>query len=132
MASNTDPRTGETLVTVSGIVRDANTGDTLPGAHVYYLDADGMAHGEATSAAGAFGLVVPVGSTLRASFVGYTPQERAVNASGSITFDLQPGVDIPEVEIVGDAPGAPAAAVAFGLLATLLALATSDRSDGRL
>lgn len=132
MATNTTTRTDETLVTVSGIVRDASTGETLPGAHVFYLDADGMAHGEPTSAAGAFGLVVPVGSTLRASFVGYGPQTRTVTGPGSFTFDMERGVDIPEVEIFGDAPGAPAAAVAFGLLATLMALATSDRSNGRL
>lgn len=122
-----DGRTGETLAAVAGVVTNTN-GETLPGAHVYYLDQQGHAQGEATDSSGLFALVVPVGVELRCTFVGYAPAAATVTASGPINFTLQPGVDIDEVEIFGDAPAAPNAAL-IGLAATLLALLSSDNSN---
>ena len=132
MASNTTTRASETMVPVAGIVMDSATGATLPGAHVRYLDADGMAHGAATDADGAYAFSAPGNATLIASFVGYGTQEVQVGEGGLFNFALQPGVDIEVVDIYGDEPKAAPAAIMFGLLATMLALASSDKSNGRL
>ena len=130
MTIQDNDRTGEALAAVAGVVTN-ESGETLPGAHVYYFDANGHAQGEATDSSGMFALIVPVGVELRCTFVGYEPQAVTVTASGPINFTLQGGVDIPEVEIFGDAPAAPWAVV-VGLGATLLALLTSDKSNRSL
>lgn len=123
-------RANETNLQVAGVVIDRVTGDTLPGAHVRYQDINGQTQAVATDADGVYVITAPAGVTLVATFVGYTAAQDVADRT-EVNFALSPGLDIPEVEIFGDAPAAPAAVV-FGLGATLLALAASDRSNGQL
>ncbi len=131
MANNTIRDTGrDTLdtmaaVQVSGTV-SSTTGETLPGAHVYYIGSDGQAVGTVTDANGAFSMTAREGVTLRATFVGYTGQEVSITAASSpVAFVLAPGVDIPEFEVVGEGSGNMGALAIGGLL--LLLVLSGDR-----
>jgi len=119
---NTGREAGSSVRTITGVVRSA-TGETLPGAHVYYINDAGDAVGEATDTNGAFSFVAPIGATVRATFVGYSPKERQVTTSSEpMIFVLEPGVDLPTFEVVGDGGGnsGTVAAVAGGLLLLLI------------
>ncbi|WP_412067172.1 DUF5686 family protein [Rubrivirga sp. IMCC43871] len=76
--------------TVSGRVTDASTGEGLPAATV---QVPATSRGTITNREGAFELALPVGAdSLVVSFVGYTPQRRAVPASGRLDVALAPAV----------------------------------------
>lgn len=92
--------TSQVLTLVAGVVRDAATSETLPGAHVYYLDDQGQAQGQATNANGLFAFQAPVGAEIVASYVGYT--KATLPGAPAMVFELVPGVDLPTVEIFGD------------------------------
>ena len=67
----------QALVTVSGTVRDEDSGETLPGATVRVLERPGV--GTGVEANGAFTLRLPAGTyTLEASFLGYGAASRQV------------------------------------------------------
>lgn len=82
----------ETLqrVSISGFVRDADTGELLPGAHVYLPD---FRVGASTNDAGYFAVpTLPPGDyRVRVSYIGYAPLELSVStASEPQAFRLQP------------------------------------------
>jgi TonB-dependent starch-binding outer membrane protein SusC len=65
--------------TVSGVIRDSRTMETLPGANVLI---QGTAIGVMTDINGRYTISVPAGtSTLAASFIGYTTQTRVITIS---------------------------------------------------
>jgi len=85
---------------VIGWVRDAQTGDTLPGAHVY-TTVDGQIVGTATDIDGAFALPpVPLDAVITASFVGYRTLTFQ-NDGSAVEVMLVPGVGLDEFEVVG-------------------------------
>jgi len=94
-ATNTDA-----LVTITGTVA-STTGETLPGAHVYYRNGAGqVVDGVATDSAGRYVVQAPVGAELSASFVGYEPKTVLISGRDAVVnFALVPGVELPEVEI---------------------------------
>ena len=68
-------------VTVSGTVKDADTGDLLPGANVVV---EGTMMGTATDQNGRYTLSVPNGThTMTASFIGYDEVSEVVTVRGS-------------------------------------------------
>lgn len=125
-------RNNSALVNFSGIVRDQD-GATLPGAHVYYLKADGQADGQATNADGAFAFQVPNGATVFATYVGHDTKSVVASPTASpVVYELPRGVDIPEVEIFGTSPANVGLAVAgAGLLGLLLLTGDKKKSNAR-
>lgn len=88
-------------VKVSGTVRDATSGETLPGATVIY----GEGKGVATDLNGQFNLLLEKGTfSITANYVGMTPVTREVKVSGvslSIEFLLE-AQSMTEVVVVAD------------------------------
>lgn len=85
--------------TVSGQVKDASTGETLPGVNILEV---GTNNGVTTDLDGNYKLSVGEGASLRFSFIGYKEQTIAVN--GRSVIDLQMAEDIAqlsEVVVVG-------------------------------
>lgn len=75
--------------TISGTVKDAVNGSTIPGVNVAVKGAKGV--GTATSIDGTFTIKLPNGpQTLVISFIGYTTQEVAVNNQAKVDVLLQP------------------------------------------
>jgi len=75
--------------TISGTVKDATNGTTIPGVNVAVKGAKGV--GTATSIDGTFTIKLPNGpQTLVVSFIGYTTQEVAVTNQTKIEVLLQP------------------------------------------
>lgn len=125
--ADTGRDTAGNVRTITGVVKSTD-GTTLPGAHVYYINDAGNATGEATDINGAFSFVAPIGATVRATFVGYAPQEKTVQAGAApLVFELAPGVDLPTFEVVGDAPSGTGTAAAVGAGLLLLLLFAGDR-----
>lgn len=87
-------------VTVRGTVTDASTGGTLPGVNIVVR---GTTIGATTDVNGSYTIEVPVASaTLQFSFVGYIPQEIALN--GQTTLNVALTIDVAqlsEVVVVG-------------------------------
>ena len=82
--------------TVTGVVSDMETGETLPGANIVI---QGTTTGTITDAEGQFTLPVPAGEvTLVASFIGYDPTTHtiAVGEGETVTrnFELMPDVEL--------------------------------------
>jgi TonB-dependent starch-binding outer membrane protein SusC len=72
--------------TVTGVVRDRQTGETLPGANVLI---QGTTTGAITDINGRYTLAVPAGQlTLVASFIGYNPQTQTVTVGAGQTITL--------------------------------------------
>lgn len=89
--------------TVSGVVTESETGETLPGANVVV---PGTSIGTSAGADGTYTLSLEPGTyTLRASFVGFTAatEEVTVEAGGTVevNFALQTGTALDEVVVVG-------------------------------
>lgn len=123
---------GTEFVTVFGTV-SSTSGETLPGAHVYRIDAAGLPEGTVTGPDGRFSDAVPDGAELYASYIGHGTQVKVVHGPGTINFELVPGVDIDEVEIFPDPANESGVAevsilVALGLLS---ALGTESKGDGK-
>ncbi|MFM8374245.1 MAG: TonB-dependent receptor [Bacteroidota bacterium] len=75
-------------VTISGVIRDAQNGETLIGASVA---AFGLSKGSASNEYGFYSLSLPAGSdsvTLVFSYVGYESQARTVYPAGEIKLDM--------------------------------------------
>lgn len=87
---------------VSGICRDAQTGEALIGAHT----ADTLLRrATASNEYGYFSLSVPTGRvTLRTSFVGYRPDVRTIDlrADTTITVRLSPHIVLADIEVKAD------------------------------
>lgn len=84
---------------VSGICRDALTGEVLIGAHT----ADTLLRrATASNEYGHFSLAIPTGqATLRTSFVGYTPDVRTIRLRGdtTIVISLKPRITLADIEV---------------------------------
>ncbi len=97
--------------TIAGVVMDSLGATTLPAASVVVLDANGqsvLTLGASTGASGEYTIRdVPAGSyTVRASFIGYTPQERGavVRAGETATVDFSlvlADASLDEIVVVG-------------------------------
>lgn len=75
--------------TVTGTVKDAANGTTIPGVNVAVKGVKGV--GVATSIDGTFSIKLPAGTqTLVFSFVGYTTQEVAITNQTSVEVLMQP------------------------------------------
>ncbi|MFM7401275.1 MAG: carboxypeptidase-like regulatory domain-containing protein, partial [Bacteroidota bacterium] len=75
-------------VTFSGVIRDAQNGETLIGASVAAV---GLSKGSASNEYGFYSLSLPAGSdsvTLLFSYVGYESQARTVYPAGEIKLDM--------------------------------------------
>ncbi|GAB5519321.1 MAG: DUF5686 and carboxypeptidase-like regulatory domain-containing protein [Rhodothermales bacterium] len=90
---------------VQGVVVDAETGETLPSAHVFI---DEETTGTITNALGAFELMVPrLPATLRARFLGYTSTAIEVmpGEHTTVRIALQPSIaELGEVVVDGEDP----------------------------
>ena len=94
--------------TVSGMVSDARTGETLIGATV--LD-ETSGKGTVTNAEGRYSITLKGESArLKVSYIGYTAQEHAVGLSkGNVKLNikLEPSVELDEVTITAERVGSP-------------------------
>ena len=89
----------QSYVDVTGTVRDAVTDEELIGVTILVTSTE---IGTVTDLSGAFTLSVPVNSTLRISYVGYSSQE--ISVTGTVTLDirLQPETQLmDELVVVG-------------------------------
>jgi len=83
---------------VSGVVRDANTGETMPGVSIVIK---GTAMGTQTDGDGRYSLRADVGQVLVATFLGYKPTEHVI-ASATADFGMeQDETSLDEVVVVG-------------------------------
>ncbi|MEO0895813.1 MAG: von Willebrand factor type A domain-containing protein [Bacteroidota bacterium] len=91
------------LITVNGIVTDAETGDPLPGASVLVK---GTTHGVATDVNGKFILAdVPEKGTLIVSFVGYDAQEIAIEGRTQLSIKMKvSNLELDEVVVIAKKP----------------------------
>ncbi len=90
--------------TVSGHVKDAASGELLPGATVFSVEAGA---GVITNAYGYYSISLPPGSyQMRYSFVGYKTLLKTVDLEKDIVMEiaLEAGTDLDEVEITGKRP----------------------------
>ena len=103
---------------VAGVVRDASTGEALPGANALIV---GTALGAAADANGRFEISdIPAGTyDLRVSFVGYAPQTLAVEvregARLDVEVELEETASVDEVVVTGEAESISAVADRTGL-----------------
>jgi len=87
---------------VSGIVEDANTGQTLPLATINIVPVTGAPKKMLTSDKGTFTITVASGTVLEASYVGYKTMKLVVGDSTKIKFLLQVNKnDLSEVVVIG-------------------------------
>lgn len=87
---------------VSGVCRDALTGEVLIGAHTSDTL---LRRATASNEYGFFSLSIPTGrATLRTSFVGYTPDLRTIDLRGdtSITIRLSPRIMLADIDVKAD------------------------------
>lgn len=88
--------------TLSGYIKDSQTGETLIGAYLYHQD--NKTRGVVTNEYGFFSLTLPAGTyTVEATYIGYTPKQFKVNLTQnqSLTVQLDPeGLLMKDVEIV--------------------------------
>lgn len=86
-------------INVSGVVVDKKNGDPLIGATVMQK---GTSNGTVTDIDGRFAMVMPVGSTLFISYVGYASQEMTIKDSNRLRILLASNVEnLEEVVVVG-------------------------------
>lgn len=86
-------------VQVSGTVTEAATGMPIPGANVAVKNSP---LGVATDLDGNYSITVPKGSTIVISFLGFQSEERAANASGTISVSLKEvAKNLDEVVVIG-------------------------------
>ncbi|HEX2395444.1 MAG TPA: TonB-dependent receptor [Bacteroidales bacterium] len=86
-------------VEIKGLITDAVTNEALPGANV---QVKGTTKGTTTNMEGKYSIGANQGETLVFSFIGYLPQEVAVEGQTTIDISLQPDVQsLEEVVVVG-------------------------------
>lgn len=93
---------------VSGTVRDAKTGETLPGATVEVAEPKGL--GTTANEYGFYSLTLPEGEyVLRLSYSGYTTATRPLSLHAPATLDLALGgmqTELKEIVVTGEARNA--------------------------
>jgi hypothetical protein len=95
---------GQGKLSVSGFVKDANTGETLTGAAVYIKSESNL--GASTNTYGFYTLrLTPGDYTIVFAYLGYADQERKVSLTKdlSLNIDLSEGVEMGEVVIEAEA-----------------------------
>jgi TonB-linked SusC/RagA family outer membrane protein len=86
-------------ITIKGKVTDATTGEALVGVSVAV---NGTSTGTQTDVNGAFTINAPSNATLKASYIGYTTQQVAVNGQSTINIKLQVSSnELAQVIVVG-------------------------------
>ncbi len=86
-------------IEVSGKVADAETGEPLPGVSIVLV---GTQQGTTTDMDGNYSIRVPEDATLEFSFVGYYPQEIAIEGRSTINVQLEKKVEeLEEVVVIG-------------------------------
>lgn len=86
-------------VSVSGVVKSKDTGETLIGATVVVV---GASQGVATDIDGRYSITVPVGSKLNYAYLGYLPKEVTINRGGVVNVELSANeVMLDEVVAIG-------------------------------
>jgi hypothetical protein len=93
----------QSRVTISGTIKDADTGEDLTGASIRIVELPGT--GTAANAYGFYTLTLPAGTyTVEASFVGYKAQPRKVTLDKSQRLDFKlssGGQELNEVVVTG-------------------------------
>ena len=84
-------------ITVSGVVKDALTGEPVPGATVLLK---GTSQGVSSDPVGLFTIDVPAQSTISVSSVGYKTKELYVNKSATLTVHLESDAEFLDETIV--------------------------------
>jgi len=85
--------------TVTGTVRDADSGIPLPGATIII---EGTSFGTVTSTEGEYTITGEVGDVLVVSFVGYENQQKVITDSDVYDFDLLPAAtEMDELVVIG-------------------------------
>ncbi|MGQ1889612.1 SusC/RagA family TonB-linked outer membrane protein [Thermophagus sp. OGC60D27] len=86
-------------LTVGGTVRDAETGETIPGATVLIK---GTSQGTITDMNGTFSLTLNEGNVLRISYIGYKTLEIPVEGQRNLLLELVPDmISFDEVVVIG-------------------------------
>ncbi|MDB4921164.1 TonB-dependent receptor [Mucilaginibacter sp.] len=86
-------------ITIKGKVTDATTGEALVGVSVAV---NGTSTGTQTDVNGAFTINAPSNATLKASYIGYTTQQVAVNGQATVDIKLQVSSnELAQVIVVG-------------------------------
>lgn len=89
-------------LSISGIVKDANTGEPIPYASVHVK---GATTGTSTNDFGEYSISAPGNAILTFSFIGYTTQEIAVNGKNKINVTLSPdAIALDEVVLTAYGP----------------------------
>lgn len=84
---------------ITGVVKDANTGEPILGANILEK---GTTNGTITNFDGEFSLSVANNATIVVKYIGYQPQEIAVNGKKSFTINLkEDAIAIGEVMVIG-------------------------------
>ena len=83
---------------LSGSVKDADTGQVLPGATILV---EGSSNGTTTDFDGNFNIAVGLGETLIISYVGFKTQSRVVDNNIDLNIFLEPSNELDEVVVVG-------------------------------
>ena len=95
------PGQAQNFYKLSGFVRDAQTGESLPGASIF--PKDNPKAGTMTDERGFYSLAFSAGNhTITVQYIGYTSQTKTVNLSGNqeLDFSLQPEAqNVTEVEV---------------------------------
>lgn len=75
-------------ITVSGTLRDAETGETLIGANVYIVE---LETGTSSNVYGFYSLSIPSGkeTTLQFSYTGFQTVEKKINSTEDVKLDLE-------------------------------------------
>ena len=84
-------------ITVSGTIRDAQTGEPIPGAAVMV---QGTAHGVAAKDDGKYSISVAPDAVLVCSCFGYAEAVETVGARGVVNFTLKPDTQMLEETVV--------------------------------
>ena len=116
-----------TQVTIRGVVMDAASGETLPGAHVYTYRG-GELFGTTTDNDGRFVFTALEGDTITVSFLGFAPVEFPASETPpgeAITVRLSSApTELDTVEIFPDP--ANGGLIVAGVLAALVAVAVAS------
>lgn len=92
--------------TISGLIRDAQSGESLPGANVYVT---ALNTGTSANNYGFYALTLPEGDhTIAFSYVGYKTVNLTITADKNIRQDLRllPAIELDEVVVRGETAGA--------------------------
>jgi len=89
------------MISVSGIITDQTTGETLPQANVYFSDRAGQIlpnHQGSVADENGFYSIEGNGAYITASYVGYSKETKPFKRS--LDFELRSGVELKEIEII--------------------------------